>query len=108
MASYSKNILLHAYPRKNLNPTKRHILHRAYISVHGIIRDHVDNTLFFAAKHTEALKWPLVSIPKAFHFRPKTNSYSKTIFYSTITFPTRGSVVVKALCYKPEGHGFET
>jgi hypothetical protein len=30
------------------------------------------------------------------------------IYTSTQTIGTRGSVVFKALCYKPEGRGFDT
>jgi hypothetical protein len=34
---------------------------------------------------------------------------SKNIVVKSTMFPgVRGSVVVKALCYKPEGRGFET
>jgi hypothetical protein len=33
---------------------------------------------------------------------------SQFIFHSVKTAGARGSVVVKALCYQPEGHGFET
>jgi hypothetical protein len=31
-----------------------------------------------------------------------------SIIFSWINIGARGSVVVKALCYKPEGRGFET
>jgi hypothetical protein len=37
--------------------------------------------------------------------KPSTDSHKKN---TTLYMGARGSVVVKALCYKPEGRGFET
>jgi hypothetical protein len=33
---------------------------------------------------------------------------ARTLFTSTVISGARGSVVVEALCYKQEGHGFQT
>jgi hypothetical protein len=38
----------------------------------------------------------------------EVQQYIQNIYFCIFISTTRGSVVVKALCYKPEGHGFNT
>jgi hypothetical protein len=57
------------------------------------------------------LQIPLLPVPShqaVKEHQVRADNFKIIIIIITIIMGARGSVVVKALCYKPEGRGFET